>query len=359
MNLPSYDVTTLPFTVKTGVLINNSGLVVGGILNPNGSISLGDWSDGVLTNLGAPSGLPSNFNVVQPIGMNNAGAIVGAVRTPIGGVPSLAFLYSSGIFTVLPPVNSADSGNLATAINSGGKIVGYDLTAANGTQPWLWSNGAYSSVPVSGISATALGINSSGTILGNRVTNCCSGQSGYLSENGTTQYLTGALNALNNAGEATGVSHSVGLPQNAIIFRDGITTSILSVPSSGFGINSAGDVVGFYQPNGFNGPRVFLWEPHLGALDLTPAEYLFAVALAINSSGDIVGYGETTAGAYQDFLLTPDPHGTLTATELLTSPPPSGVPEPDTWFLFGLGLAATIVMRRSKRPCLVAASRPK
>lgn len=343
-NLPSYDVTTLPFT-SASIAINNSGLVVGGLLDPDGSVSLGEWSNGTLTNLGGPSGIPAAFNIVQPFGVNDAGEIVGTIHTAAGGLPASAFVYSSGGFSVLPLANSTDLGGVATAVNNAGDVVGYDKNSSNNAQAWLWSKGVYSTLPISGIDTTALGINSSGTIVGNRTINCCSGESGYVLQ-GTAQYLTGAVNAINNAGEAVGVSSSVGPSQTATVFKNGKATSILSMPSSGSGINSPGDVVGEYQPVGFSGPRVFLWEPNLGAVDLTPNGYLFAVALAINSSGDIVGYGETSAGVYQDFLLTPDPHGALTATALITG---VSAPEPSSGLLFGLGLAAMFAVRRKAR----------
>jgi hypothetical protein len=344
----SYDVTALPFT-PASLALNDAGVVAGGIAEPGGSVSLAEWSQGVLTNLGAPTGLPGGLDIMQPFGINNGGEIVGTIHGAQGGAPSVSFIYGQGGFTVLPLVNSTDIGAVATGINNGGQVVGYDVMSPSngGLQPWLWYKDAYSSVPVAASYATALGINASGTIIGNRLVDGQSGERGYISGGGTTEYLTvGALNAINDAGVAVGVSSSTGTqPQTATVFKNGIATSILSVDSSAFGINSAGDVVGFYQPNGVNGPRVFLWDPHMGALDLTPGGYLFAAPLAINSSGEIVGYGQTTAGVYQDFLLTPDPHGVLTPKPIV----PTGVPEPGASVLFSLGLAMLFVLRGRPR----------
>ncbi|HEX8782368.1 MAG TPA: hypothetical protein VF764_03300, partial [Steroidobacteraceae bacterium] len=53
-----YGVTTLPFTNPDSIALNNDGVVTGEIVNPDGSVSLGKWSKGVLTNLGGPPGLP-------------------------------------------------------------------------------------------------------------------------------------------------------------------------------------------------------------------------------------------------------------------------------------------------------------
>ena len=343
----SYDVTTLPFTNEVGVVLSNTGLVVGGILNPSGSISLGEWSNGVLTNLGAPSGLPSSFNIVQPVGMNNAGVIVGAVRTPAGGSPSVAFEFTGGAFTVLPLVNSTDLAGFAAGINNRGEIVGEDVNGStHNAQAWLWSKGVYSILPVPGLDTSAIGITSNGTIFGNRATNCCTGETGYVLQGGAVQSLSGPVEAINNSGEAAGFLVPGGGAGPATIFKNGIATPILNVSSGAFGINSASDVVGDYQPAGFNAPRAFLWEPNSGALDVPPPNgFQFTVATGINNSGEIVGFGETTDGTFRNFLLTPDPHGELTTGDLLTSS--LGVPEPDTGFLFGLGLAVAIVMRRS------------
>jgi hypothetical protein len=280
---------------------------------------------------------------VQPFGINDSGAIVGTVHVTGHGVPSVSFIYSHGSFTVLPLLNSTDTGAVATGINNAGRVVGYDVSS-NGARPWLWSGGAYFSVPVSGISATALAINSSGAIIGNRVTNCCSGQTGYIFSHGATQYLTvGALNAINNAGVAVGVSSSVGPPpQTATIFENDSATSILNQDSSASGINSAGDVVGSYQAA--NTVHAFIWEPNLGPFDVTPPGYQNASAFAINDQGDILGNGTLPGEIFgQFFLLTPDPHGVLTPKPIL----PPGVPEPGSGILFSLGLAMMVVRRIS------------
>ena len=74
-----YAVTPLPFFHTRGGALSDNGAVAGGIANPDGSVSLGEWSNGVLINLGTAPGLPSNFNRVRPFGINNSGAIVGTI----------------------------------------------------------------------------------------------------------------------------------------------------------------------------------------------------------------------------------------------------------------------------------------
>ena len=322
-----YGVTTLPFTTPATIALNNDGVVTGGIINPDGSISLGKWSKGVLTNLGAPTGLPSGFNRVRPFGINDSGAIVGAIYTSTGELPARAFVHRDDSYTVLPLLHPTDLGGVAIGINDRGEVVGFDRAANHSAQGWLWFAGAYSSLPVSGTNTVAVGINSSGTIVGYRRVNFVqrlltgrprrAGEMGYVLSHKTTHYVNGPVHAINDLGVAAGASTAPGRlmatrsksDAMATVFKDGVATSILSFPSAAFGINSAGDVIGSYRTG--SGSRAFVWSSMSGAFDITPAEYRSAVAAAINNRGDILGYGETASGAPQDFLLTPDPHGEL------------------------------------------------
>jgi probable HAF family extracellular repeat protein len=329
-----YDVTPLPFIPFSntgGEALSNNGVVAGGIANSDGSVSLAQWCKGVLTNLGVPPGLPSeDFNKPRVFGINNCGAIVGTIHTSAGDLPSRWFVYDSGRFTVLPLADPTDLGGAAIGINNRGDVVGYDHTSSNNVRGWLWSNGAYSSLPVSGTSTAALGINSSGTIIGNRRLRFirrlltgqlrCTGERGYVLGHGTTQYLTGFVYAINDLGEAAGGSISDGKAR-ATVFKNGIATVILNLPSSAVGINSSADVVGSYEPVGSNRRHLFRWSENAGAFDLTPAGYRSAEAAAINDRGDVLGFGETVSGKFQYFLLAPDPNGGLTPKALITEPP--------------------------------------
>ncbi len=329
-----YDVTPLPFIPFSGTggeALNNNGVVVGGIANSDGSVSLAEWSKGVLTNLGVPPGLPSHdFNIPRVFGINDCGAVVGTIHTSAGDLPSRWFIYDRGRFTVLPLADPTDLGGAAIGINNRGEVVGYDHTSSKRVVGWLWSNGAYSRLPVSGTSTAALGINSGGTIIGNRSFRLIrrlltgqfrlTGERGYILSHGTTQYLTGFVYAINVQGEAAGGSVANGQAM-ATVFKNGIATVILRLPSSAVGINSAACVVGSYQPAGYNRRHLFRWSANSGAVDLTPDGYRSAEAAAINNRGDILGFGETLSGTSQYFLLTPDPNGGLTPKALITAPP--------------------------------------
>jgi uncharacterized membrane protein len=192
-------------------------------------------------------------------------------------------------------------------------------------------------LPVSGTSTAALGINSSGTIIGNRRLRFIrrlltgqlhsTGERGYVLSHGTIQYLTGFVYAINDLGDAAGGSISDGQAM-ATVFKNGIATVILSLPSSAVGINSAATVVGSYQPAGYNQRHLFSWSTKSGVLDLTPDGYRSAEAAAINDRGDILGFGETVSGKSGYFLLTPDPNGRLTP-KAHSSPNSALEPAPD------------------------------
>jgi uncharacterized membrane protein len=329
-----YDVTPLPlmpFSNTGGEALSNTGVVAGGIANPDGSVSVAEWSDGVLTNLGVPPGVPSHdFNKPRVFGINDAGEIVGTLHTAAGETPSRSFIYSRGHFTVLPLVDPTDLGGAAIGINSRDEVVGYDRTSGHNFKGWLWSKGVYTPLPVSGTNTAALGINSTGTIIGNRTLNliqrlfagqiCCGDEHGYVVSHGTAQYLSGFVYAINDLGEAAGGSTSEG---NALatVYRNGIATVILSLPSSAVGINSSGSVIGSYQLAGSKRRHLFIWSANSGAFDLTPEGYRSAEAAAINNRGEVLGFGETQAGTSQYFLLTPAASGVLIPQTLNTSPP--------------------------------------
>src|ERR1700675_4452291 len=140
-----YDVTPLPFIPFSntgGEALSNNGVVAGGIANSDGTVSLAEWSKGVLTNLGVPPGLPSqDFNKPRVFGINEWGAGVGTVRTSAGDLPSRWFIYDRGRFTVLPLADPMDLGGAAIGINNRGEVVGYDHTSRKTLKPGFCPNG--------------------------------------------------------------------------------------------------------------------------------------------------------------------------------------------------------------------------
>lgn len=332
--LQRYDVTSLPFIPFSGTggeALSHTGAVVGGMNNPDGSVSLAEWFKGGLTDLGTPPGLPSrDFNRPRVFGISRSGTIVGTLHTPAGDLPSRPFVCERERFTVLPLMHPTDLGGAAVGVNSQGEVVGYRHTAGNGTRAWRWSNGTYSSLPISGTNVVAFGINAGGVIVGNRTLGFlrrlltgrlhCTGQRGYVLSQGAVVHLNGFVYAINDLGQAAGGSPSGGEAM-AAVFKNGIATVIVNLPSAAVGINSVADAVGFYHPAGCDMRRLFIWSANSGAFDLTPDGYRSAQAAAINDHGQILGFGETTAGERPYFLLTPHPTGVLTPKPLITARP--------------------------------------
>jgi hypothetical protein len=117
-----YEITPLPFIPFSntgGEALNDNGVVAGGIANSDGSVSLAEWSKGVLTNLGVAPGIPTHeFNTPRVFGINDCGAVVGTIRTSAGDLPSRSFVYDRGRFTVLPLADPTDLGGAAIGINN-------------------------------------------------------------------------------------------------------------------------------------------------------------------------------------------------------------------------------------------------
>lgn len=84
-----YAVTPLPFIPFSdtgGEALSSSGVVAGGIVNADGSVALAEWSNGALTRLGVPPGLPTHeFSRLRVFGINSAGAVVGTLHVSSGG----------------------------------------------------------------------------------------------------------------------------------------------------------------------------------------------------------------------------------------------------------------------------------
>jgi hypothetical protein len=319
----------MPFSGTGGEALNDAGVVVGGIADADGSVSLAEWHDGRLTDLGVPPGFPTpGFNRPRVFAINNAGVIVGTIHTAAGDLPSRAFICDRGRFMTLPLAHTSHLGGAAIGINDQGVVVGYDHTAGNLLTGWLWSGGHYSALRVPGTSTAAFGINAEGTVIGNRTLNPLrrlltgklrsTGQRGFVLSRGSIRHLDGFVNAINDSGTAAGGSTSGG-DQKATLFRDGIATQILRVPSAAVGINTSAAVVGAYQRAGSQRHRLFLWHATSGGWDLTPDGYVSAHAAAINDRGDILGFGETASMKSQYFLLTPDPNGVLTPKAIMTA----------------------------------------
>ena len=108
---------------------------------------------------------PSAASTTQPLGINDAGQVVGIFDLPIIFSTYYSFLYSGGAYTTLSDPSSTafnGSGTFAYGINAFGQIVGY-YQGRNGNgrnEGFLYSGGNYTTLddPLATISTEPAGI---------------------------------------------------------------------------------------------------------------------------------------------------------------------------------------------------------
>jgi probable HAF family extracellular repeat protein len=283
--------------------LNNKGQAVG-----TGPTEACLYTDGNLVPLGTLGGTGSGaFDI------NDNGDVVGESVMPNGTVGG--FLYSGG--TMKNVGNLGGRSCVADGINSSGEVVGYATTAEGIYQPFLYRQNTISMIADPyGISAGFVKINDKSQIAGGYV-KPDGNSSLFIYDNGTFNdigslggnycYVTG----INNKGDLIGSSNlTVDGPQHALLYTDGHVLDIngSSTSSEAFGINDAGDVVGWSDDFGgflYSGGSITYLSSLFGPfvhIDRT---------VDINNSGQILTWG-TVDGADGDVvLLTPVPEPSM------------------------------------------------
>ena len=191
-----------------------------------------------ITDLGALTGMTSSI----AYGVNDSGVVVGAAL--ISGV-NHAFMYSNGQLT--------DIGNLG--------VVG----------------------------ASAYHINNNGLVVGVAGKNSPGGRdafsysgSGPMQDLGTLGNSWSEALSVNDSGQAVGDASSSGY---SVLFSGGrVTTLNVPCPSSAYGINNTGQIVGHYTPITGYGSYGYLYSG-----GVTTTLQAMSVCEAINDSGQVVG----------------------------------------------------------------------
>ena len=301
--------------------INDSGQVVG-ISNSQAIL----WNGTASTILGGLGGTSI------AMGINSSGQVVGYGYN-VGNTVSQAILWNGTTPTVLNGLGGANS--FATGINNAGQVAGYSYssTPTSVFSPLIWSGTTPSALgSLGGSTSTASAINNLGQSVGSS-----NGQATIW--NSTTPTALGAGNAyaINNSGLVVGSSNS-----QAIVWN-GATTSILgglggSFGSVASGINNLGLVVGVSY-TASNAAHGMLWSQQNGVWVGTDLNTLIdptlgftiQTASAINSFGQVVGYGVNSLGVQSAYVMSV-----------------AAVPEPGEWLLMlcGLGLIGFIANRR-------------
>ena len=249
--------------------------------------------------------------------------IAGSFDLSGDGLGNLGYLYDheTGTFTnlsTLPDGNWSE----ALAINGNGLATGF--WGNNNTGPWqafIWEDGMMNDLgpSIGGANNRGLDINDIGAITGwwqrknngdrlafvwqDRVmTNLGPIPGGFTSEG----------HAINSRGDVTGWGKVQDFPMvaHAFVWNDGAMVDIDTLPgfesSTARGINDAMQVVGAAENPG---KRAFLWEDGvmMALNDLVPPDLGLdiKVASAINSVGQIIGYGEDSKSDVVSFVLRP------------------------------------------------------
>ncbi len=311
---PATDELGLPGRYAAAFGINNSGQVVGEFI--------GDFGPGTThafrTNAGqAFNGTTDDLGALIPglgtsaYGINAGGQVVGISDT-VGGNGRRSFRTAPN-----KPINPAtdDLGTLgatftiARGINDIGQVVGYSNTV-NGqthvfrTAPNQKINPATDDLGTLEFAGYGIAINASGQVAGAGDTH-----------NGYRAFRTAPNKPINPA-------------------TDNLGTLPNSKDSYGWGMNNAGDVVGFtYDAQGAS-YHAFLVQGSTmfdlnNLLDASGAGWTIVQANSINDSGQIVGFGRLN-GQQRAYLLTP-------------------VPEPSTLSLICIGLIGAAMFRALMR----------
>jgi probable HAF family extracellular repeat protein len=356
---PRYKLTDLgPVGLPPGepYFIANTGLVAGAAPMPDGTMHAVLWYGGHKLDIGANRlGGPNS----QAFSVNDRGQVVGEAQTSVPnsedfcgfnamGLPSSAtacrpFVWQNGMIAELP--NTLGGANaVANLINNRGAVAGLAETNQHEPgcpvgqfSPVIWQNGKLQSLPTyaGDPDGGVFGINDKGQSVG--ASGSCApfnpNSQLYLFEShallwdsdGSVHDLgnfggTGAFAgnhgcAINNQGQVVGHSDVTG---------DTTTYGFLWTAKTGMqplyplsrdfaslanSINDSGEVVGASFDANFVF-RAVLWQngkpTDLNSLLPAGSPLYLQLAASVNSSGEIIGFGQTSKGEIHGFLATPN-----------------------------------------------------
>jgi probable HAF family extracellular repeat protein len=286
--------------------INARGDVVGATADAHGRRCVFHFHDGRLTLL--PVTLGSNAS--DAFGIDNAGTIVGQLRSRVG---SHAMCYRNGLSEDLGTLGGYHS--LARAINGSGQIVGWAETPQLDAHAFLFTSGAMQDLgTLGGARSEALAINDAGDVVGTAETR--NGEEhAFCYRDGRMEDLgmlpgsqSSRAHATNVRGDIVGICSSADGVARPFLYRNGHMTALggLAIGQAN-GINGAGQVVGDMRTTSGT-LHAFLFSNGVthDLNEVIPAhrEWELQQAWAINDAGQIVGTG-AFHGHSRAFLLTP------------------------------------------------------
>jgi len=195
-----------------------------------------------------------------------------------------------------------------TAINNSGQVLVNQITPTDASIS-LWNLlGSVDGLTLAGASGLGTAMNGNNDVAGTGQETANGNPQAFLWQaDGSTEWL-GTLggpgswaNALNDSRQVVGVSFTGAGQRHAFLWTDDggmqdltpdLTSSFGSVAT---GINSAGEVVGYYFPNGATNVVAFTWTKANG---LQSFETSGTMAFAVNDAGTVVGQVQTAAGRH-------------------------------------------------------------
>lgn len=237
-------------------------------------------------------------------GINDNGQIVGYSRIE-GEEAYHAFLWANGVMNDLGTLPNHEYSS-ARSINNSGDIVGGSSTAYGEAHPFIYKNGTMSqlNMPEEHEQGNAFGINENGQVVGISGVYLISGQTyAFFNNSGiATSICNGSGLGINNSGNLVGETVTDGQDSHAFIYKDGHITSLYSLlgHSVANAINNKDQVVGSAHDDlrnqyGYIYDNGFITD--VGNLGGT-----LTFAKAINDKGQVVGYSETESGYWHAFL---------------------------------------------------------
>jgi uncharacterized membrane protein len=307
-------------------------------------------------NAGTNAAAGTNMN-----GISNTGTVVGFDIDNNGAFHN--FTASPLSSTRANPLNvNGSTAAMALGINSAGTVVGSD---GNGNAFFLTGGSVHTFIPTGGTSATAFGINDHGTIVGQYST--ANATPGFIRSGANSDITLNApsgpnvVNAqgINNNGLVVGfylgtdgqdhgfqanANNAVGGMLTGTAIADPTIPPVPGEPGATFvfsqilGLNDQGFAVGYYGDS-TTSQHGFLYNTRTGRYTFLddPAEAFNNAGVevtqitGINNAGEITGFYSDANGVFHGFVAS------------------TAVPEPGSAVLLGIGVACTLMVRRTRR----------